>query len=211
MLDPVTQVQQHVEHVLAKNSASNAISERVNLLFAGQPAEELQRLREQIIEFGENYIRSTVWMLGECDQAAAAAGLTQAVGPVLIQAAAYFINPQDYLPDQYGILGLLDDAYLCCRFMAEVSALYQAQSGIPLIDVSLDKSSPTVFNLIGAPLNNQLDALVSASVNEVLQRASLATMQPIRYRSPAHWQQWVSEQNTINVEAEISSIVGGNF
>ncbi len=170
----------------------------------------MARLTGEIYDLAENYVRSTVWILGQCDQAVAAAGLTHSVGPVLMQSANYFLNPADYLPDQYGLLGLLDDAYLCCRFMAELNALYRSHNGVDLLDMSLDQAcSPTVRNLIGPPIDAQLDAAVHQGIQQVLQLVKLSQMQPIRYQSPAHWGVWVEGENAVNVAAEISSIVTG--
>jgi hypothetical protein len=210
MLDPVSQVQAHVDNVLGAPDAKLAIGERVQALFQTHPPEEVARLTGEISDHAENYFRGTVWILGQCDQAAAAAGLTHSVGPVLLQSANYFLNPADYLPDQYGLLGLLDDAYLCCRFMAELNALYRAENGVDLLDLSLDQAcSPTVRNLIGPPIDAQLDMAVQQGIQQVLQLVQLSQMQPIRYQSPAHWNEWVDGENAVNVEAEISSITTG--
>lgn len=212
MSHPVMLVQAHMESVLGGSGARDALAQRVRALFHAQPSAEVENLCGQVSEFAENYVRSTVWMLEQCDQAAAGAGLAQDVGPVLLQAAGYFLNPADYLPDHYGLLGLLDDAYLCCRFMAELNTLYRSDTGVDLLDVSLDQSSsPTVRNLIGPPVVAQLDTDVQHGIRQVLQLVNLARVQPLRYHSQAHWNQWVEGENAINVEAQISSVVTGGY
>ena len=60
-----------------------------------------------------------------------------------------------------------------------------------------------------ASIDAQLDMAVQQGIQQVLQLVQLSQMQPIRYQSPAHWNEWVDGENAVNVEAEISSITTG--
>ena len=149
-------------------------------------------------------------LLGTLAHGAAGGRLSALGGPGEANAANFLHYTGVLLADQYGLLGLLDDAYLCCRFMAELNALYRAHNGVDLLDLSLDQAcSPTVRNLIGPPIDAQLDMAVQQGIQQVLQLVQLSQMQPIRYQSPAHWNDWVDGENAVNVEAEISSITTG--
>jgi uncharacterized membrane protein YkvA (DUF1232 family) len=204
-------IQNHVQMVLAQADSKDIFEQRLEQLAGEDPDSLTKKSRKNIRKLAKNYVESTVWLLAEVDGITTQLGLQSSAGPVLQTAAAYFLSPDDMIPDQQGLYGLLDDAYLAVRFMARLSEVYAAQSGVPLFDVSLDSKSPTIRQLIGEPLATQLDSAVEQGVTQALSQAALAQLTPYQYRSPAHWNQWMHHQNQVAVEAEISAIAGGAF
>lgn len=155
-------------------------------------------------------MRATVDLLLACDAAATAVGAGQFAAPILQTAAGYFLQPQDYIPDQQGPYGLLDDAYLACRFVAGVSQAYAAATGTPLLDMSLDARSSTVRAVIGEPLASQLDRDVQQTLHAAAAQVRLAQMQPWPVQRTG-WSDWAHAENAVNAEAEIASITSGWF
>jgi hypothetical protein len=149
-------------------------------------------------------------LLLACDSAAVRAGAIQFAGPLLQTAAGYFLQDRDYIPDDEGTWGLLDDAYLACRFVARISEIFAAAHGIPLLDTSLDQRSPTIRVLIGEPLATRLDSDIEATIAQVAAQLQLAQMKQWQPQQGG-WNEWGRQQNVINAEAEIMRLASGAF
>ncbi len=207
----IQEIQNHVQSVLSQSGVRDVFDRRLDEMTQGDPDVLKGKSRKKIRKLAQNYVESTVWLLAEVDGITTQSGLQGSAGPLLHIAAGYFMSPEDLIPDQNGLFGLLDDAYLAVRFMARLSEVYSAQAGIALFDVSLDEKSPVIRKLIGEPLASNLDTVVENGIVQALNQAALSQLTPFHYRSPAHWNQWMHHQNQVAVEAEISNIAGGWF
>jgi uncharacterized membrane protein YkvA (DUF1232 family) len=76
--------------------------------------------------------------------AAIEAEVLDTVEPVLATAERYFSDPDDVLPDAYGVLGLLDDMYLALSLIQQISERQRARVGRALIGVDLTESIASV-------------------------------------------------------------------
>lgn len=204
-------IQQQVKQVLLQSAAGDSFDQRLDQLAQNSAAELTQESRAVLRQLAENYVTSSVWMLAEVDAVTTTLGLANVVAPALQTAAGYYLNDNDLIPDQSGLLGLLDDAYLATRFIAQLSELYRAQTGVALLDVSLDNTSQLVRTFIEPQLAHQLDTMTQQGLAQVSQNLALAQLQPLQYRTTADWNRWVDGQNRINAEAELMAITGGMF
>ena len=200
---------EHIDTLLSTPTANDALEARLER-FAQERSITLG-LNDQaaMAELAEGYVRAVANLLIECDLAATAAGIQRFTLPIIQTAAQYFLSPKDYIPDHEGLYGLLDDAYLACRFVARISEIVADQRGFPLIDTSLDSHSSTIRVLIGEPLATQLDSVVQSTIQTVLAQLQMEQMHSLQFRH--NWNQWAHQQNVINTEAQIMSIASGNF
>jgi len=76
-------------------------------------------------------------LLDQLRDAAAQAGVSEQVEPVVQAAEGYFLDPDDVLPDSNGVLGLLDDMYLALSLIHAVSEEQRLRVGQPLLDTDL--------------------------------------------------------------------------
>lgn len=204
------QVKAHVESVLAGPAAARHLHERIEA-FAAETGTQLgPNDTAGLTELCQGYVRAVVDLLVACDHAATQAGALPFAGPILQTAAGYFLQPRDFIPDQKGIYGLLDDAYLACRFVTRISQAYAAERGHPLIDTSLDQHSPVIRVLIGEPLASQLDGEIERTIQQVVAGLQFAQMQPWQLQQ-AGWRSWAQRENVINAEAEISRIASSSY
>ncbi len=200
---------EHTDTLLSSSTAYNALQAKLEQ-FADDNAITLgPNDKAAMTELAEGYVRAVANLLIECDMAAAAAGIQRFTSPIIRTAAAYFLNPKDYIRDDKGLYGLLDDAYLACRFIARISEIVAAERGFPLIDTSLDRHSPTIRVLIGEPLGAQLNNEVEGVIQSVLSQIQMEQIQALQFRN--NWNRWAHQENVINTEAQIMSIAGGNF
>lgn len=172
------QLELHVDAILSKTGADKKLAKRIDRFARERGLSLSPDDKPELIRLCREYVRTVVSLLVACDGAATRAGALAFAGPILQTAAGYFLQPFDYIPDRKGTYGLLDDAYLACRFVTRVSKLFEAERGVPLVDTSLDQHSPTVRALIGEPLASRLDADVEATLQQVLVQLRFAQMNP---------------------------------
>lgn len=202
----------YINSVLSAEKPLNVFEKRVDQLMQGGLAGKNPVDKEAVTQLAVNYVRSVADLLADCEVQSSAMGLQRFIFPVIQTASAYLLKPDDYIPDSKGLYGLLDDAYLACRFVARMSELVQMNNGFPLLDTSLDKHSPVIRALIGEPLATQLDMDIEATINTLLAQIQIEQIQTIQLSSQYYDRnQWVHEQNVINTEAEIMSIASGAY
>jgi uncharacterized membrane protein YkvA (DUF1232 family) len=142
---------------------------------AGAEAAKLdERALDGYADVMEQYVRDTVDLLEACSMAANQAGIGALVDPILAVATQYFLQPLDFIPDEAGLYGLLDDAYLARSLIAQVSELYRHRTGVPLVPFDLVPDNVTVRAVIGEPVATQLDRTVAGTLQNAVVQQSLA-------------------------------------
>ena len=92
----------------------------------------------------------------------------------LIDAAfAYWAEELDFIPDNLGLIGLADDAYLTRMFMETISGMHIQQTGQPLLSIDLGPPNRVMRNLIGEPMVTQLEAHIGQTIANQLMQTSL--------------------------------------
>jgi len=100
-------------------------------------------------------IESVPVFLARAHQEAEAKGIQPVVAPILEQAAGYFLNPVDVIPEMtYGLGGLLDDAYLVLRILEHLD-----RGPRPLLSWDLKEPLEFLSGLVGRDVTRQLDLM----------------------------------------------------
>lgn len=98
-------------------------------------------------------IESVPVFLARANQEAETRGLHPVVAPILEQAAGYFLNPVDVIPEMtHGLGGLLDDAYLVLKILEQLD-----RGPKPLLDWDLKEPIQFLEGLVGRDVARQLD------------------------------------------------------
>ncbi len=118
----------------------------------------------KIINFVSDYVEHALALMMMIEAAAAKIGALQEVQPVLDAAENYFLAPDDTIPDQLGLIGLMDDAYLIHSLLQAISDDYKSQSGESLLPLEAHEDNAFVRRLIGEPFASILDEQVSATL-----------------------------------------------
>lgn len=198
---------EHIEMILSSSTANDALEDRLEQFAEDNSITLGPNDKSAMTELAEGYVRAVVNLLIECDIAATGAGIQRFTVSIIQTAAGYFLNPKDYIPDEEGLYGLLDDAYLACRFVARISEIVAAERGFPLLDTSLDLHSQSIRVLIGEPLASQLDNDIEGVIQTLLSKIQMEQIQALQLRN--NWNQWAHQENVINTEAQIMSIASG--
>jgi uncharacterized membrane protein YkvA (DUF1232 family) len=156
------------------------------------------------------YVERAPQLLEACYGAAQQAGVANEAAPILEAAARYFLEPQDFIPDQMGLYGLLDDAYQSNRFVERTSELYQHYAGRPLLALDLSSMNAVARSVIGEPLASQLDQVVDTTVQSIAQQIQLLAQQRQQFQvsptgGPGAWGgTWEDEMSRTGAELGIS-------
>lgn len=137
----------------------------------GVPLTDQQR--REALELFENYVRSVPALLAGAMASAAGTPVEATMAKVMEAAVAYWDEPDDLVPDQLGVLGLLDDAYFSLRLLQLVSTRLREESGQTLIADDLSAMDGVVRDILGEQLADVLDELVvltlsNAPVDELI-------------------------------------------
>ncbi len=113
------------------------------------------------------YIEHAPALMTQIDEEAVRNGVQADVQPILDATEGYFLAPDDIIPDRYGLVGLLDDAYLTHALMEAVSNRCKLQSGKSLLPAEAHTINTFIKRLIGVPFINTLDEYVIASMKQL--------------------------------------------
>jgi hypothetical protein len=114
--------------------------------------------------FVYNYMEQVPYMLTVAWTSARTVGLESEIESILKMVESYWIEDDDVIPDNLGIIGLLDDAYCSLSSMQTMSDLYRMQTGKHLFPDDLRAANMIMKKIIGEPFISQLDEIVTRAV-----------------------------------------------
>jgi uncharacterized membrane protein YkvA (DUF1232 family) len=121
--------------------------------------------RVEALELFVNYLRSVPELLAAAGTAAAGTPVDESMARIMDAAVTYWVEPDDLVPDELGVLGLLDDAYFSLRMLQMVSARLEEETGQILVADDLSALDDVVRDIIGDDLAEILDDLVLMSLS----------------------------------------------
>jgi hypothetical protein len=98
--------------------------------------------------------------------AACNVGLEQEMRRILEMVDSYWREGDDIIPDELGIIGLLDDAYCSMSSLQAVSDHYRLQTGKHLFPNDLSDANHAMRRIIGEPYASELDRIVIRTMKE---------------------------------------------
>lgn len=111
-----------------------------------------------------SYIEQVPYMLTIAWTSAKSVGLEAEIESILGMVESYWIEDDDVIPDNLGIIGLLDDAYCSLLSMQTMSDFFQLQTGKFLFPDDLTAANTIMRKIIGEPYATELDNIVSKVV-----------------------------------------------
>lgn len=125
------------------------------------------------VDFVTRYVRSVPTVLKEALAHAQGTFANDKMKRMVEAAAAYWDAEDDIIPDDQGLLGILDDAYCSLSLVGTLSARFEGETGTRLVATDLSGPTAAVRNLLGDPIADKLDdyveeALADATLTELL-------------------------------------------
>jgi len=117
-------------------------------------------------QFIRAYIEQVPYMVKVAWTSAANVGLQSQMLQILETVESYWIEGDDVIPDDLGIIGLLDDAYCSLTSLQAVSDHYRLQTGKHLFPNDLTAANKAMRKIIGEPYAPELDRIVIRTMTE---------------------------------------------
>lgn len=117
-------------------------------------------------QFVSRYIEQVPYMIKVAWTAAINVGLETQMKKILQMVESYWLEGDDVIPDELGIIGLLDDAYCSLTSLQAVSDHYQLQTGKHLFPTDLNAANKAMRKIIGEPYASELDRIVIRTLKE---------------------------------------------
>ena len=125
------------------------------------------------LAFIKAYIRETPDIMDSVYNAAQKAGVMHYMQPIFDMAFQYWAEEYDFIPDNLGLIGFVDDAYLTRMFMETISNLHRQQTGQSLLDLDLAPANKLMRNLIGEHVATQLDTILGQTIASQIIQTSM--------------------------------------
>ena len=130
----------------------------------------------KVVEFVTEYIEHAPALMTVIEEAATKNEVLADVRPILDASEEYFLATDDIIPDHYGLVGLLDDAYLTHSLMEAISDRYKSECGKSLLPMEAHELNTFIRRLIGAPFVSILDERVSTTFNDLTVKQNIDRM-----------------------------------
>jgi len=117
-------------------------------------------------QFVLGYIRQVPYMMKVAWTAATNVGLQKEMTHILEMVESYWIEGDDIIPDDLGVIGIMDDAYCSLTSLQAVSDHYQLQSGKFLFPDDLSAANRALRKIIGEPYASELDRIVIVALQQ---------------------------------------------
>ncbi|HKJ16454.1 MAG TPA: hypothetical protein VJ984_03820 [Xanthomonadales bacterium] len=158
----------HIESMIAENCNAPDARSDIGELLGGVADRQGLQVSDEDLESGSRfvcrYIELVPYMMKVAWTAASTVGLAEPMQKILRVVESYWLEGEDIIPDQLGIIGLLDDAYCSLTSMQLVSDHYQFQTGKYLFPDDLTGANKAMRKIIGEPYGSDLDRLVTSTM-----------------------------------------------
>jgi len=159
-----------IEHMIAAACADSDCGPELQDLLAVVAERQGVAAAPEDLELGARfvlaYVEQVPYMMKVAWTAASAVGLDRQMGRIMAMVESYWIEGDDVIPDDLGVIGLLDDAYCSLTSLQAVSDHYRLQTGKHLFPDDLSEANRAMRRVIGEPYVSELDRLVIRTMRE---------------------------------------------
>jgi len=173
---PSSEIRDHVDAILSREDAYDRFREKARSMTTASGETPSEAEIETMAQFARHYVEAVVALIDETLAAADREKERALVAPLMRTASKYFLETEDLIPDSYGLLGLLDDAYLAHRFIIRLSEEVEKDKGFPLLEDTRAESAPAIRAILGDRIAQKVDEKVEGDVNSAVTRAHIARL-----------------------------------
>jgi uncharacterized membrane protein YkvA (DUF1232 family) len=150
------------------NEQQTGVLYRAVIELARQNGEHIDATQAgKVIDFVTAYIEQVPALMSAVEDAAAGHDREPDIRPLLEAIEAFFLDPDDVIPDHLGLAGLLDDAYLAHTLLFAAGKALRTESGQQLLPGNADHTNRFIRRLIGEPFAGMLDEHVAGTIDKL--------------------------------------------
>ncbi len=159
-------IRELIQAAVANEDASHNLSEALRGLARIRGVSLSPPQLAPIEQFVQQYVEHAPAYLDAIAAVAEQAGLIREWQPILSAAEDYFLEPNDLIPDQLGLLGFVDDAYVTHSILQGLSESYRQKTGTALLPLEMNQANAVMRGLIGEPHAGILDNWVRNALHQ---------------------------------------------
>lgn len=135
-----------------------------------------QEAAAKVIEFIKNYLRATPDLMDKVYAMAQQHNLIHQFQPIFDGVFTYWMEEYDFIPDNHGLAGICDDAYLSLSLMHMIANTQVQGHGVLLENVDLSQVNNDMKIIIGLEVSSQLDATAHATYQSINIQNSISAL-----------------------------------
>lgn len=160
----------HIEAMIAEKCGEPDAESDITELLGGVADQQGRSVSTEQLKNGARfvcrYIELVPYMMKVARTASGSVGLMEPMERILEVVESYWLEGEDIIPDEMGIIGLLDDAYSSLTSMQLVSDYYQLQTGKYLFPDDLTSANQAMRRIIGEPYASDIDRMVTSTMQK---------------------------------------------
>lgn len=161
-----TQIESMIEELAADGQTAPELHDLLAVVAERQGAQPTASQLDNGSRFVMAYISQVPYMMKVAWTAASNVGLEGEMRRILNTVLSYWVEGDDVIPDELGVIGLLDDAYCSLTSLQAVSDHYRLQTGKHLFPDDLTDANRAMRRIIGEPYASELDRIVIRTMKE---------------------------------------------
>lgn len=163
-----------IDAAVAHEAQTGLLAERIREVAEDRHEPGDDEAVTKALDFVTRYVRAVPRLLKEALDRSADTFAADKMRRMAEAATVYWEEEDDVIPDEYGLFGILDDAYCTLSLIAALSTCFEEQAGHPLVAADLEGPNAAARVLMGEENTRQLDdyveeALADATLQELLQ------------------------------------------
>lgn len=161
-----SQIQSMIEELTADGQTAPELLDLLAVVAERQGTQPSKDQLDNGSRFVMAYISQVPYMMKVAWTAASNVGLEHEMQRILDMVRSYWVEGDDVIPDDLGVIGLLDDAYCSLTSLQAVSDHYRLQTGKHLFPDDLTAANQAMRRIIGEPYASELDRIVIRTMKE---------------------------------------------
>ena len=186
----IDQIRQIIQNAAAHEEKTGALANHLRQILKESKNPVPEESVKHAVLLVREYIEHVPVLLEQSTTFAAQVGELENIAPLLENAAGYFLNPADYIPDHLGLYGLIDDAYLTSRLLERLSAIYRQTTGFALISADLSGPNRVIRIFLGKTLAARLDQEIEQTVQQRIYQLAMQNLAAQQYNGSQSGRSW---------------------
>lgn len=147
------------------------------------------------VDFVTRYVRSVPTVLREALSRSVGTFAEDKMSRMVAAATTYWDAEDDVIPDDQGLLGILDDAYCSLSLVSTLSKRFESDAGTTLVSSDLQAPTATVRKLLGEAIGDKLDDYVEEALADATMTELLETLKEAPPAPPPAESTWDSDED----------------
>ena len=169
-------IRDQVEQSIEQDGRDQIVAKTLRIIMGTREIPFAEEELDQCRQFICDYVSGAVDVLESAWESVCENGLREAAEPIFKIALEYWHESADLIPDDWGVLGLADDAYLSNCLIQSISDIHRVDTGAPLLSLDLSEVNQYMRHVLGDSTAEKLDAMLAASTHTTTILAAIAAL-----------------------------------